>query len=164
MVTPIPTTAYDLAQRFIGTKEVAGGVNNPQIMAMLKLDNSWPDGDEVAWCSAFVNYIAWLLRLPRSKDLAARSWLTIGTPIPLNSAEPGFDVVIMKRGGGNQPGPEVLKADGHVAFFGGFTGSTSIPVNQSTALLLLGGNQGNQVSITGFNPDNVLGVRRLKLN
>lgn len=60
-------TAFDLAQRFIGIKEVPGSTSNPQVLAFLRLDNAWPDGDDVAWCSAFVNYIAWLLRLPRSK-------------------------------------------------------------------------------------------------
>ena len=73
-------TAYDLASRFIGIKEVRGSVSNPQILSMLRLDSSWPKGDEVPWCSAFVNYPAWLLRLPRSKSLRARSWLEVGTP------------------------------------------------------------------------------------
>ena len=81
--------AFDLAQRFAGIKEVGGNVDNPQIMAMLKLDNDWPSEDEVPWCSAFVNYICWLARLPRSKDLRARSWLNIGVGIQLDEAEPG---------------------------------------------------------------------------
>ena len=51
-------TPFDMAQRFAGIKEVGGSVDNPQIMAMLKLDNSWPENDEVAWWSAFANSIA----------------------------------------------------------------------------------------------------------
>ena len=35
--------AFDLAQRFAGIKEVGGNVDNPQIMAMLKLDNAFRD-------------------------------------------------------------------------------------------------------------------------
>ena len=38
--------AFDLAQRFVGIQEVGGQVDNPQIMAMLKLDNSWPEDPE----------------------------------------------------------------------------------------------------------------------
>ena len=50
-------TPFELAQRFIGVKEVPGTTDNPQILAMLKLDGEWPEHDEVPWCSAFVNYI-----------------------------------------------------------------------------------------------------------
>jgi len=77
----IEVSAFDIAQRFIGISETAGTVANPQILAMLRLDQAWPEGDEVAWCSAFCNYIAWLLRLPRSKSLRARSWLGIGQAV-----------------------------------------------------------------------------------
>lgn len=148
----IELTAYDLAQRFVGCKEVPGAGANPQIMAMLQLDQKWPDNDEVSWCSAFTNYIAWLLRLPRSKSLQARSWLNVGTVIPIEEAEPGFDVVIFKRGSGEQPGPEVTDAPGHVAFFAGREGDQ---------VLVLGGNQGNQVQIARYPREQVLGVRRL---
>ena len=145
-------TAYDLAQRFVGTAEVPGTPSNPQVLAMLKLDQSWPEGDDVPWCSAFVNYVAWLLRLPRSKSLRARSWLLVGTPIDIQDALPGFDVVIFQRGGGRQPGPEVIDAQGHVAFFAGIEGKD---------VLVLGGNQGDSVSISRYPASRVLGVRRL---
>ena len=89
---------FDIAQRFVGIREIPGRQDNPQILAMLRLDQAWPSGDEVPWCSAFVNYCAWLLRLPRSKSLAARSWLNVGVPVPLTAATPGFDVVVLWRG------------------------------------------------------------------
>jgi len=148
----IPITAYELAQRFVGLREVSGTASNPAVLAMLRLDNSWPAGDDVAWCSAFVNFIAWLLRLPRSKSLAARSWLLVGEPVTLDLAEVGFDMVVLKRGSGPQPGPEVIKASGHVGFFAGVEGAR---------VLLLGGNQGDEVSLDRFPVANVLGVRRL---
>jgi uncharacterized protein (TIGR02594 family) len=144
--------AYDLAQRFIGLKEVPGTGNNPQILAMLKLDASWPSSDEVPWCSAFVNYICWLLRLPRSKDLRARSWLGVGVPIPLDEAAPGYDLVVFNRGG--PPDASVLDAPGHVAFFAGID-------PQSGHILCLGGNQSNSVSVSRYEPGELLGVRRL---
>lgn len=151
MINKIETSPFDLAMRFVGMKEVSGASSNPMILAMLQLDNKWPTGDEVAWCSAFVNWITWLLRLPRSKSLAARSWLAIGTPIQYNLAEPGFDVVILKRGVG-QPGPEVINAPGHVGFFAG---------TQGDKVLLLGGNQSDGVSIAPFPIGDILGIRRL---
>src|SRR5690349_11439842 len=120
---PIEITPFALAQRFIGTKEVGGAVNNPLIMAMLQLDATWPANDEVAWCSAFVNWIMWILRQPRSKALNARSWLLVGEAINDGYAEVGCDIVVLKRGGPDQPGPEVIDAQGHVGFFAGFDGS-----------------------------------------
>ena len=145
-------TAYDLAQRFSGIKEVGGEVSNPSILAMLRLDAKWPKGDEVPWCSAFANYVAWLLRLPRSKSLRARSWLTVGTPVSEEDAKPGFDVVILKRGTGKQPGPEVINAPGHVGFFAGWDRGT---------VILLGGNQGDSVKLSRYAKGRILGIRRL---
>ena len=144
---------FDMAERFVGLKEIPGDESNPGVLAMLKLDNEWPEGDDVPWCSAFANYCAWLLRMPRSKNLRARSWLGVGTPVPLDEAEVGNDVVILKRGGGNQPGPDVLDAPGHVGFFAGLDGSK---------VLVLGGNQSDQVNVARYPVKNVLGVRRLR--
>jgi uncharacterized protein (TIGR02594 family) len=95
-------TAFDLAQRFVGTKEAPGAVSNPLVLAMLQLDAAWVDDDVTPWCSAFVNFVTWLLRLPRSKSVAARSWLKVGVEVPLSQAIPGFDVVVLSRGGGRQ--------------------------------------------------------------
>jgi len=145
-------SAFDLAQRFVGTKEMSGAVANPQILAMLRLDQSWPEDDDVAWCSAFCNYIAWLLRLPRSKSLRARSWLTIG--YAADTPEVGFDIVILKRGPDPQPGPEVLEAPGHVGFFAGY----SVDNDQ---IMILGGNQGDAVNVGSFPAKDILGIRRL---
>ena len=143
--------AFDIAQRFTGIKEVGGSVDNPQIMAMLKLDNSWPEEDEVPWCSGFVNYVAWLLRLPRSKSLRARSWLQVGREVTAIEARTGFDVVVLSRGA-NPPGPEVIKAPGHVGFYAG---------RVADRLLVLGGNQSDQVSVASYPGARVLGIRRL---
>jgi uncharacterized protein (TIGR02594 family) len=151
---PVQLTAFDLAQRFIGTAEVDGRAFNPQILAMLRLDSTWPADDSVAWCSAFVSYVCHLLsdEIPRSKSLGARSWLRVGEPVTIDQAVPGFDVVVLKRGGGNQPGPEVIQAAGHVGFFGGIDGEH---------VIVRGGNQGDEVSDSRFPIANILGIRRL---
>jgi hypothetical protein len=41
----IETSAYQVAQRFTGIREVDGSVSNPQILAMLRLDDEWPQDD-----------------------------------------------------------------------------------------------------------------------
>jgi uncharacterized protein (TIGR02594 family) len=144
--------AFDLAQRYVGIEEVGGSLDNPAILAMLKLDNKWPEHDEVPWCSAFANHICWLARLPRSKNLRARSWLTVGKGIQLDEAEPG-DVIILKRGKGDQPGPEVLDAPGHVGFYAG---------RFDTFIEVLGGNQSDTVKVSRYPAKRLLGVRRLE--
>ena len=156
-------TAFDLAQRFIGTKEVAGPVSNAHILAMLRLDNSWVEGDEIPWCSALVNYICWLLRLPRSKSLAARSWLGVGIPIALEQARPGYDVVVLKHAGDHEPGAEIMAAPGHVGFFAGLEARPRATFGDPDTgrVLVLGGNQGDQVCVAPFPVTRVLGVRRL---
>ena len=144
--------AFDLAQRYVGIEEVGGSLDNPAILAMLRLDNKWPEGDEVPWCSAFTNHICWLARLPRSKDLRARSWLTVGKGINLDNAEPG-DIIVLKRGRGEQPGPEVLDAPGHVGFYAGRFGEF---------IEILGGNQSDTVKVSRYPTKRLLGVRRLE--
>ena len=148
----ISTSAFEIGHRFSGIKEISGIKDNPMILAMLKLDGDWPEHDEVPWCSAFVNYVCWLLRLPRSKSLRARSWLGVGHRIDLEDARVGFDVVILSRGDPPQPGPDVEDAPGHVGFYAG---------HDDTYVQILGGNQGNTVSVKSFRKDRLLGVRRL---
>lgn len=150
----ITISAYIIARRFLGLAEIAGVVHNPQIVAFHQLDNPWISDDETPWCSSFVNYVAWLCSLQRSKSPAARSWLNVGHPIDISDACKDADVVILKRGSGMQPGPEVTDAPGHVGFYSEF--------NLQGGILLLGGNQGNAVSIKAFNTSNILRVMRLE--
>lgn len=146
-------TAIDIAEVFLGTKETAGRLDTPMVLAMLKLDADWPEHDEVPWCSAYVNFIAWLLRLPRSRSLGARSWLKIGTPVPsLEDAKRGFDVVVLSRGSGIQPGPDTIAAPGHVGWF---------DQQDGMRVRILGGNQSNSVSYEWFPRHKILGIRRL---
>ncbi len=144
-------TTLDLARRFIGIKETDGSKSTPIVLAMLQLCDKSVLDDSVAWCSAFCNFVCWLLDLPRSKSLAARSWLLVGTPVELADAKPG-DVVVLTRGGGTQPGPTVINAIGHVGFLDRFDGSM---------VWILAGNQGNAINVVPYPAGRVLGVRRL---
>lgn len=157
-------TAFDVAFRFAGMREVPGGVSNPAILAMLQLDAPWAEDDEVPWCSAFVNYVAWLLGLCRSRSLAARSWLGVGNRIDhewlLNGylgesgtlPERGFDIVILNRAGGPQD-PNV-SGPGHVGFFAGWRFGES-------RVQLLSGNHADSVALGLYDAHRILGIRRL---
>lgn len=142
---------FQLAERFVGIKEVGGDVDHPMILSMLRLDQEWPEHDEVPWCSAFVNYICWLLRLPRSKDLRARSWLSVGYNVPISGAQVG-DIVVLKRGSGDQPGADVIDAPGHVGFYAGIDGEW---------IEVLGGNQSDTVKVSRYPKSRLLSVRRV---
>ena len=161
-------TAYDIAETYVGTRELSGEEDNPQILAWLRTDMQWPEHDEVPWCSGFANDICKRLRLPRSKSLRARSWLNVGRPIPLEQAKVGFDMVILKRGGGDQPGPDVIDAPGHVGFYAGHESPSAMGAVMSAGgtpadgkVHVLGGNQGNAVSVASFPVSRILGIRRL---
>lgn len=126
-----------------GLKETAGSGNNPEILQMAK-DCGFPGyvADSTAWCSLFANWVCWKGGYERSKSLAARSWLTIGTEVK----EPEFgDIVVLWRDNPNGP-------FGHVGFF---TRKTT------NSVYLLAGNQGDQVCIEPFLISRILGYRRL---
>ncbi len=149
-------TLLSHGMRYVGISELAGKKNHPLISWWISLCNFDLDAaDEIPWCSAFVNGMAWDLRLPRSNSLAARSWLAIGQAISPENIVVGFDVVILKRGLDPQPGPEVTSgAPGHVGIFAGMGGV-------ATTINVLAGNQGNRVSVQSFPTSRVLGIRRL---
>jgi uncharacterized protein (TIGR02594 family) len=146
------TNAYMVGLKFVGIREGAGVTNNPLVVAMLRLDASWVQDDQTPWCSAFANFVCFILGLPRSRSLAARSWLNVGVSVPLSDARIGYDVVVLKRGSGKQPGADVIAAPGHVGFYAG---------QDDSNVLVLGGNQLDSVSIAPFAKSRILGIRRL---
>ena len=134
-----------IAAAEIGVKEIAGKNANKQILNYAK-ECGFKDyvSDETAWCSLFVNWVAHKGGMKRSNSLAARSWLNIGMMV--ENPEPG-DIVIFWRG-------KIESWQGHVGIFIGFSSDTS-------RIYSLGGNQGNQVSITAYPKNQLLGFRRL---
>lgn len=138
----------EIAVSQIGVKEIQGEEHNQTIVSYASESGfSWINDDETPWCSIFVNWCALKAGLKSSNQLNARSWLDVGVPIETEDAEPG-DVVVYWR--------ESLESwKGHVGIFMGFDKS-------GQGLFTLGGNQGNQVSITTYPLVKLLGFRRLK--
>jgi uncharacterized protein (TIGR02594 family) len=134
-------TAYDLAQKEVGTVEWAKG-DNPKVLAYFKdSGNAWVNDDETAWCAAFVGAMLERSGVKGTGKLNARSYLDWGMPVERKDARPG-DVVIFKRGTGWQ---------GHVGFF----------VKDRGALIdVLGGNQSDAVNIKPQQSASLLGIRR----
>ncbi|MCK5337809.1 MAG: TIGR02594 family protein [Bacteroidales bacterium] len=130
----------------LGQKEISGPQDNPTIVNYAKEAGfDWVNDDETPWCSIFVNWVAKKAGLKDNGKANARSWLLEGMNVD-TSPEPG-DVVIFWR-----ESPDSWL--GHVGFFLGFS-------IDGERVYCLGGNQGNQVSVSAYSFENVLGFRRL---
>ena len=118
------------AYRLLGTKEVQGQGSNPVILDWAPQIGIDYESDDIPWCGLFVAHcIASQLadeRLP-TNPLGARAWLTFGDHI---EPTPGAVLVFWRRSRNNWRG--------HVGFCAGW---------DSTHYLVLGGNQGDAVSI-----------------
>lgn len=99
------------------------------------------DPSQTAWCAAFVNATLSKSGLDGTGMLNARSFLDWGKEVkePVEG-----DIVVLSRG--NNP------AQGHVGFFKGFDSKGNI--------MILGGNQGDEVNIKSYPPSRLLGYRR----
>lgn len=129
----------------LGQKEVPGADDNAAIVRYAHESGfNWINDDETPWCSIFVNWCAKKVNLRGTGKADARSWLFAGQRV--ENPEPG-DVVVFWR-----EKPESWK--GHVGFFFGFS-------KDGLRVYCLGGNQGNQVSISAFPINTILGFRRL---
>lgn len=124
---------FDVAQSLIGTREIVGPKHNPTILVWAKKLGSKVLGinitdDEFAWCGLFVAHcIAEAGITPAPFAVRASSWETWGFNLRADRLAPGA-VLVFKRPGG-----------GHVGFYVG---------EDKDCYHVLGGNQGNAVSIT----------------
>lgn len=95
-----------------------------------------------AWCAAFVNATLQQTGIQGTGSNMARSFMDWGQPV--TQPQEG-DLAVFSRG--DPSGPY-----GHVGFFKGYDDQGNI--------MVLGGNQGDAVSIAPYSPDRLLGFRR----
>jgi uncharacterized protein (TIGR02594 family) len=138
--------AFRVANSYLGVRELADAQSNPQIDKWIRSINPSLATDSTAWCSAFVNGVADEAGFVGSGKLNAKSWLKVGKEIPAAQAQQG-DVVVFWR-------DDKSSWKGHVGFLHSYDKKGNIRV--------LGGNQGNEVSIKTYPASRLLGVRRLK--
>jgi len=128
------------AVKQLGVKEIVGKEHNPVIMNWAKelnLDKVYKS-DEIAWCGLFIAYCCHSAGLEVvSKPLWALSWSNWGNEV--KEAMLG-DVLTFKREGG-----------GHVGIYVG---------EDDTHYHVLGGNQGNSVSISRIAKTRLFKARR----
>jgi len=136
-MNPIYRKFYSIAESQMGVHELPGRAQNKKILEYHATTSLGATDDETPWCSSFVNWCVKQAGFNGTNSAAARSWMKWG--VPLKSPEKGC-IVVFQRPGGN-----------HVAFFDSDQGSEYIRV--------LGGNQGDQVSLSNYRKDRILGFR-----
>jgi uncharacterized protein (TIGR02594 family) len=129
-----------LARELVGLKEIVGSQHEAKVLAFYaEAGHPWVKDDETAWCAAFVNAMLRRAGYKGTGSLAARSFLQWGEK--LDTPRPGC-IVVFKRGNSAW--------QGHVAFF---------LSESATHVKVLGGNQGNAVSVANYPKKTVLGYR-----
>lgn len=119
------------AAKNLGVHEGVGAANNPTVVQFYA-DAGFPGikHDDVAWCAGFVGAMLKRAGYKPSGSLAARSYEAYG----VNLHKPMFGCIgVKKRAGGGWLG--------HVGFVVAYDGSR---------VWMLGGNQGDKVSVAGF--------------
>lgn len=124
------------ARSHVGLREIPGPKHNPTIVKWLTKLKAWWTDDETPWCGTFVAHCFDSVNIALPKHwYRAKDWLNWGEKVaPRLGAVAVFD-----RAGG-----------GHVGILVG---------ENATQYAVLGGNQGNAVSIIGVYKYRLLGCR-----
>lgn len=147
---PVPSSILALedtpwitvAKKYIGVHEILGPHHNPHILKWWKNMGAPFRDDETPWCGAYVGGVLFEVGIKPAKNGAmARAWNSFGKK--LTKPAVGCIVVFWR---GSKTG-----SAGHVGF--------CLGKDQRDNLMILGGNQGNEVSVKPFSTDRVLGYR-----
>lgn len=126
------------ARHHVGLREIHGAPTAPTIKAWLQKLKAWWADDETPWCGTFCAAVMQNTGIELPKHwYRAKGWLDWG--VPLEQPDVGCVVVFEREGGG------------HVGFVVGRDLNNNLQV--------LGGNQGDAVSIATFPRTRVVGYR-----
>ena len=122
-------------RQYVGMAEIPGKGHNPTIQNWLRTLKAWWSDDETPWCGTFVAHCCRTANRYIPKDwFRALAWADAGER--LTAPAYGCIAVFSRTGGG------------HVGFVVGR--------DRAGNLMILGGNQGNKVSIAKFSKDRVV--------
>ena len=129
----------DVARRELGVREVRGKQDNPRIIQYLRSTRYRPAvyHDEIPWCSAFVCWVLEASGIRSTRSAAAISYESFGDA--LDAPQPGALIVTMRQ---DRRNPRAR----HVGFW-------------ESPGRLLGGNQGNRVSVKDFDESTITAIR-----
>jgi uncharacterized protein (TIGR02594 family) len=128
-----------VARAEIGVTEIPGAEHNLRIVEYHATTTLKATTDEVPWCSSFANWVVTRAGGRGTGSAASRSWLQWGRPI--DRVVPGC-IAVFSRGSNPQ--------SGHVGF---------ALEDDGNHIHLLGGNQGNAVSIVRYPKSRLLSLR-----
>lgn len=116
-----------IAEGYVGVREVRGPRHNPTIIRWLERLNAWWRNDEVPWCGVFCAAVMQEAGLPYPKlYMRAKAWSDYGALLRRDRLAPGAILVFDRKGGG------------HVGFYVG---------EDAGFYYVLGGNQSNAVNV-----------------
>ncbi|RLA02575.1 MAG: TIGR02594 family protein [Gammaproteobacteria bacterium] len=130
-----------LAKAEIGVTEIPGERNEKRVLEYHNMTTLRATEDSVPWCASFVSAILEWSGEASTRSARAKSYLTWGYEL----AEPMYGCIVVLW----RKSPD--SASGHVGFYCG--------EDESGRILLLGGNQNNQVCITPYSKERVLSYR-----
>lgn len=127
---PIPKH-MEIAAKFLGVRETPGKASNPIVDEMFTLAGFKGLKDDVPWCAAFIAAMLKKAGLPNEVEPKMRLWAASYGRCGVASKAPVYGAIGVKtRNGG-----------GHVGF---------VVAANKDFIWLLGGNQGDKVSIAKF--------------
>jgi uncharacterized protein (TIGR02594 family) len=126
------------AEKELGEKEIAGDKHNSRILQYHATTSLKAKADETAWCAAFVNWVLEESGYDGKKSASSHAWKTWGDGL----SKPAVGAVAFIDWGKVFPNKPKKQGKGHVGFVVGRTADNRI--------VLLGGNQGNEVKYAGF--------------
>ena len=129
----------DIALAEAGTKEVRGG-ENPRILEYFRSTAYHASEDEVPWCAAFTSWVLDQAQLSNPSTVRARDFESYGTKLD----EPRRGCIAVFWRGSQTSGA------GHVGFVLDVVGDE---------IVLLGGNQSDQVKASLYSMKQLLGFR-----
>lgn len=134
---------YDEAKKYIGAAEIPGRKSNPLITGWIRMAAPWLDQDDSStpWCGCFRGAVGFATAtgVP-AEHFRAKNWLLWGSAVhTIREAIRGDTVILVRKGGF------------HVALLDHVAGES---------VYLLGGNQGDSVSIARFSSSLIEGIRR----
>lgn len=120
----------------LGQREIAGEADNPRIVEYHKATTLKATDDETPWCSSFACWCLEQAGYRHPKSARSRDFIDHESMERLDKPRVGCVVVLTRKGGG------------HVGF---------LAEDKPNVAMLIGGNQGNAVSIRDYPVNRVLG-------
>ena len=128
-----------IAETYTGLTEIRGPKHNSKIVGWLDKLGAWWRDDETPWCGVFVAHCMQDVGLPYPTFyMRAKAWEDYGSLLRRDRLAPGAILVFDRAGGG------------HVGFYVG---------EDAGHYFVLGGNQGNAVSVMKLGKSRLLASR-----